>query len=152
MNILDAPESDGLNGLEQLQAMLEAGQQPSICETLGFDLVEVGRGSAVFEGTPGPHVLNPIGSVHGGFAAAMLDSACGTAVHTRLSPTQGYTTLELKTSYHRPMTPETGLVRAEASLISFGRRAAFASAALTDADGRVLATATSTLLVFERSA
>ena len=152
MNILDAPESAGLNGLEQLQAMIEAGQMPSICETLGFALVEVSRGSAVFEGTPGPHVLNPIGSVHGGFAAALLDSACGTAVHTRLSPTQGYTTLELKTSFHRPMSADTGLVRAEANLISFGRRAAFASAALTDAEGRVIATATSTLLVFERSA
>lgn len=151
MNILDAPESAGLTGLEQLQAMIAAGQRPSICETLGFDLIEVARGSAVFEGTPGPHVLNPIGSVHGGFAAALLDSACGTATHTRLSPTQGYTTLELKTSYHRPMSADTGLVRAEANLISFGRRAAFASAALTDADGRVIATATSTLLVFERS-
>ncbi len=152
MNILDAPESAGLTGLEQLQAMLAAGQRPSICETLGFDLVLVERGSAVFEGTPGPHVLNPIGTVHGGFAAALLDSACGTAVHTRLSPTQGYTTLELKTSYHRPISADTGIVRAEGSLISFGRRAAFASAVLTDADGRVYATATSSLLVFERSA
>ena len=152
MNILDAPESAGLNGLEQLQAMIDAGVRPSICETLGFDLIEVGRGSAVFEGTPGAHVLNRVGSVHGGFAAALLDSACGTATHTRLSPTQGYTTLELKTSYHRPMSVDTGLVRAEANLISFGRRAAFASAALTDAAGRVIATATSTLLVFERSA
>lgn len=151
MNIIDAPESAGLTGLEQLQAMLAAGQKPSIGETLGFELVEVSRGSAVFEGRPGPAVLNPIGSVHGGFAAALLDSACATAVHTRLSPTQGYTTLELKTSYHRPMSVDTGLVRAEGSLISFGRRAAFASAALTDADGRVLATATSSLLVFERS-
>ena len=121
-------------------------------ETLGFSLVEVGKGHAVFEGMPGPSVLNIIGSVHGGFAAALLDSACGTAAHTRLSATQGYTTLELKISYHRPMTPETGLVRAEGSLISFGRRAAFASAAVTDAAGRVIATATSTLLVFERSA
>ena len=121
-------------------------------KTLGFELVEVGKGRAVFEGTPGPTVFNLLGGVHGGFAATLLDSACGTAVHTRLSPTQAYTTLELKTSYHRPMTADTGLVRAEGSLISFGRRAAFASAALTDASGRVIATATSTLLVFERSA
>jgi uncharacterized protein (TIGR00369 family) len=131
--------------------MIASGDRPAMGETLDFTLVEVGTGHAMFEGTPGPSMMNPIGTIHGGFAATLLDSACGTAVHTRLSPTQGYTTLELKTSYHRPMTAETGLVRAEANLISFGRRAAFASAALTDAAGRVIATATSTLLVFERS-
>lgn len=152
MNLLDDATSGGLSGLEQLQALIAAGGQPPMGETLGFKLVEVGKGHAVFEGTPGPHLFNVLGTVHGGFAATLLDSACGTAAHTRLSPTQGYTTLELKTSYHRPMSAETGLVRAEASLISFGRRAAFASAALTDAAGRVIATATSTLLVFERSA
>ncbi|MET0932729.1 MAG: PaaI family thioesterase [Mycetocola sp.] len=152
MNLLDDATSGGLSGLEQLQALIASGGQPAMGETLGFELVEVGKGHAVFEGTPGAKVLNLLGTVHGGFAATLLDSACGTAVHTRLSPTQAYTTLELKTSYHRPMTADTGLVRAEANLISFGRRAAFASAALTDAAGRVIATATSTLLVFERSA
>jgi uncharacterized protein (TIGR00369 family) len=151
MNLLDDAMSAGLSSLEQLQALIASGGRPAMGETLDFTLVEVSTGHAVFEGTPGPSVMNPIGTVHGGFAATLLDSACGTAVHTRLSSTQGYTTLELKTSYHRPMTAETGRVRAEANLISFGRRAAFASAALTDADGRVIATATSTLLVFERS-
>jgi uncharacterized protein (TIGR00369 family) len=151
MNLLEDAMSAGLSGLEQLQAMIASGDRPAMGETLDFTLVEVGTGHAMFEGTPGPSMMNPIGTIHGGFAATLLDSACGTAVHTRLSPTQGYTTLELKTSYHRPMTAETGLVRAEANLISFGRRAAFASAALTDAAGRVIATATSTLLVFERS-
>lgn len=151
MNLLDDAMSAGLSGLEQLEAMIASGGRPSMGETLDFTLVEVGKGHAVFEGTPGPSVMNPIGTVHGGFAATLLDSACGTAVHTRLSSTQGYTTLELKTSFHRPMTADTGLVRAEANLISFGRRAAFASAALTDAEGRVIATATSTLLVFERT-
>ena len=140
----------GLDGLSQLRALIASGRRPGISVSLDFVLVEVEPGHAVFEGTPGEHAYNPIGSVHGGYAATLLDSACGTAVHTRISATQGYTTLELKTSYHRPMTAETGRVRAEASLISFGRRAAFASAALTDAAGHVIATATSTLLVFER--
>ncbi|HEV7849206.1 MAG TPA: PaaI family thioesterase [Mycetocola sp.] len=151
MNLLDDATTGELSGLEQLQALIASGVRPAIGEALDFDLVEVGKGHAVFEGRPGPSVMDLVGTVHGGFAATLLDSACGAAVHTRISPTQGYTTLELKTSYHRPMTAETGLVRAEANLISFGRRAAFASAALTDADGRVIATATSTLLVFERS-
>jgi uncharacterized protein (TIGR00369 family) len=104
----------------------------------------------VFEGTPGRHAYNPIGSVHGGYAATLLDSACGCAAHSRLSACQGYTTLELKVSFHRAITSEVGVVRAEATLISFGRRVAFAEARLTDASGRVYATATSTLLIFER--
>ena len=150
MNLLDDASSRGLSGLEQLQALIASGTRPAIGSALDFDLVEVAAGHAVFEGTPGPSVMNLVGTVHGGYAATLLDSACGAAVHTRISSTQGYTTLELKTSYHRPMTAEAGRVRAEASLISFGRRAAFASAALTDAAGRVIATATSTLLVYER--
>ena len=140
----------GLTGLEQLKALIESGRSPGIAESLRFSLVEVEEGRAVFEGVPDNHAFNPIGTVHGGYAATLLDSACGCAVHSRLSPTQAYTTLELKVSYHRPMTADTGLVRAESTLISFGRRAAFAQATLTDAAGRVLASATSTLLVFDR--
>ena len=93
---------------------------------------------------------NPIGTVHGGYAATMLDSACGCAVHSKLTATQGYTTLELKVAYHRPMTIDTGLVRTEAKLLSFGKRVAFAEATVTDADGRLYASATSTLLIFDR--
>lgn len=140
----------GLAGLEQLRALIASGRRPGIADSLDFNLVEADDGRAVFEGTPGPHAYNPIGSVHGGYAATLLDSACGCAAHSRLTATQGYTTLELKVSYHRAMTSEVGLIRAEATLISFGRRAAFAQATLTDASGRVYATATSTLLIFER--
>jgi uncharacterized protein (TIGR00369 family) len=140
----------GLAGLAQLRALISSGRRPGIAESLDFNLVEADEGRAVFEGTPGPHAYNPIGSVHGGYAATLLDSACGCAAHSRLTATQGYTTLELKVSYHRPMTSEVGLMRAEATLVSFGRRAAFAQATLTDAAGRVYATATSTLLIFER--
>jgi uncharacterized protein (TIGR00369 family) len=140
----------GLSGLEQLRALMRAGLMPPIGETLRFALVEIEDGRAVFEGVPGEHAYNPIGSVHGGYAATLLDSACGCAVHAKLSPAQGYTTLELKVAYHKAMTSETGPVRAEGVVLSFGRRAAFAEAKLTDARGRLLASATSTLLVFER--
>jgi uncharacterized protein (TIGR00369 family) len=137
----------GLSGLEQLNALIAAGRNIGIGHTLGFEPVLFEDGLAVFEGTPGLHVYNPIGMVHGGFAAALLDSACGCAVHTKLLPGWSYTTLELKVAYHKAMTTETGRVRAEGRVISMGRRAAFSEAKLTDASGRLLASATSSLLV-----
>ena len=140
----------GVTGLEQLRAMIAAGGRPPIGDTLEFTLTEAGDGWAVFEGTPGRHVYNPIGTVHGGYAATLLDSACGCAVHSKLGVKQGYTTLELKVAYHRPLTDKTGPVRAEGRVVTFGRRAAFAEATIKDAAGRIYATATSTLLVFER--
>jgi uncharacterized protein (TIGR00369 family) len=138
-----------LSGLEVLRAMIAAGRRPPIAETLEFDLVEVDEGRAVFRGTPGPHAYNPIGVVHGGYAATLLDSACGCAAHSSLSAQQGYTTLELKVAFHRALTSETGPVQAEGKLLQFGKRVAFAEARLTDASGRLYASATSTLLVFE---
>jgi uncharacterized protein (TIGR00369 family) len=138
-----------LDGLAQLKAMIAGIGGPPIAETLGFRLVDVEPGFAVFEGEPGRPVYNPIGSVHGGYAATLLDSACGCAAHSRLDPGQGYTTLELKVAYHRALTEMSGRVRAEGRLLSFGRRAAFAEAKLTDAAGRLCASATSTLLIFE---
>jgi uncharacterized protein (TIGR00369 family) len=129
--------------------MIAAGRRPPIAETLEFDLVEVDEGRAVFRGTPGPHAYNPIGVVHGGYAATLLDSACGCAAHSSLSAQQGYTTLELKVAFHRALTSETGPVQAEGKLLQFGKRVAFAEARLTDASGRLYASATSTLLVFE---
>lgn len=140
----------GVTGLEQLRAMIAAGGRPPIGDTLDFSLTEAGDGWAVFEGTPGRHAYNPIGTVHGGYAATLLDSACGCAAHSKLSASQGYTTLELKVAYHKAMTDKTGPIRAEGRVISFGRRAAFTEATIKDATGRVYATATSTLLVFER--
>ena len=139
----------GHDGLAQLRALLEAGNNPPIGRTMDFRLVEIEKGRALFEGTPGPEVLNPIGSVHGGYAATLLDSACGCATHSMLSPTQGYTTLELKVAYHRALSPDSGTVRAEGKILSIGRRTAFAEARLTDATGRLCASATSTLLVFD---
>jgi uncharacterized protein (TIGR00369 family) len=106
-----------------------------------------GEGWAAFAGTPSIRAYNGIGTVHGGYAATLLDSACGCAVHSRLSPDQAYTTLELKVAYHRPITKNTGPIRAEGRVISIGSRAAFAEATVKDAEGRLYATGTSTLLV-----
>jgi uncharacterized protein (TIGR00369 family) len=149
MNLV-ADLAPGLTGLEQLQEMIARGGQAAIGRTLDFALVDAGDGWAVFEGTPGLHAYNPIGTVHGGYAAALLDSACGCATHSRLRPGQGYTTLELKVAYHKAMTDKTGPVRAEGRVLSMGGRTAFAEATLRGADGKLYASATSTLLVFER--
>ena len=135
------------NGLEQMHDLLASGKRPGIAISLDFNMVDVAEGFAAFEGVPGEHAYNPIGSVHGGYAAALLDSACGCAVHSKLAPGDRYTTLELKVAYHKAITSETGKVRAEATVLSFGRRVAFAEARLADSAGRLLASATSTLLV-----
>lgn len=139
-----------VTGIEQLRAMLATNDQPPICRTLGFALIEVEEGRALFEGVPDERSYNPLGTVHGGYAATLLDSACGIATHSMLGDGQSYTTLELKVAFHRAMTSETGVVRAEGKILSFGRRASFAEARLTSASGTLLASATSTLLVITR--
>ena len=139
----------GQSGLEQLQTYLRRGLRAGIGETLRFQLVEIEDGRALFEGQPDLHAYNPIGTIHGGYAATLLDSACGCAVHSKLSAGQTYTTLELKIAYHKAMTAKTGLVRAEGRVASIGRRAAFAEARLTDVHGRLYASATSTLLIMQ---
>ena len=144
-DVADAPD-----GLQQVRDLLARGAQPPIGRTLDFSLVEVERGRAVFEGTPDERHYNPMGGVHGGYAATLLDSACGIAVHSMLKPDQGFTTLELKVSYLRGMNDMTGPVRAEGRVVNIGRRVAFAEADIRDADGRLMATATSTLLVLAK--
>ncbi|MPT48364.1 MAG: PaaI family thioesterase [Sphingobium sp.] len=146
MNVMH--ELANLDGHDQLAALMAANRNPPIGETLEFYLVELERGRVVFEGSPSRKVFNPIGSVHGGYAATLLDSACGCAVHSSLPAGQGYTTLELKVSYHRALGETSGPVRAEGRLMSLGRRVAFAEAKLVDARGKLCASATSTLLVF----
>src|SRR5215212_7189658 len=116
----------GQDGLSQLRALLASGRRPGIAVSLHFDLVEVEAGRAVFAGTPGEYAYNPLGTVHGGYAATLLDSACGCAVHASLTATQAYTTLELKVAYHKAITRDTGPLRAEGRVTSIGRRAAFA--------------------------
>jgi len=139
----------GLSGLEQLKALISAGRRPGIAVSLDFTLTEVSDGFAVFTGTPGQHAYNPIGMVHGGYAATLLDSACGCAVHTKLSPTQSYTTLELKVAYHKTITDSTGALRSEGRVVTIGRRVAFAEARLVDVGGKLYASATSTLLLMD---
>ncbi len=148
MNVIE--ESAGtLDGLGQLRMLMDSDRRAPIADTLGFTLVEAEKGSVVFAGVPGTNALNPIGSIHGGYAATMLDSACGCAAHTMLSATQGYTTLELKVSYHRALKPGGEAVRAKGRVLSIGRRTAFVEAKLVDAAGKLCASATSTLLVFD---
>jgi uncharacterized protein (TIGR00369 family) len=143
-------EVSGRSGLEQLRAFMHTGRRPGIGVSLDFALVEVGEGLAVFEAIPGEHAYNPIGTIHGGYTATLLDSACGCAVHSLLDANQVYTTLELKVSYLKAMTKTTGLVRAEGRVTSLGRRVAFAEAKLVDPSGKLFATATSTLLVINQ--
>ena len=106
-------------------------------------------GVVVFHSVPGFRHYNPIGSVHGGYAATLLDSAMGLAVHTMLPPGTGYTTLEFKVSFIKGMTRDTGPVRSEGRTLNVGRRAATAEARITDTNGRLLAHGTTTCLVFE---
>jgi uncharacterized protein (TIGR00369 family) len=142
-------EPDEPHGLKLLRAWIAGDRQPPIGQTLGFRLVEAARGRAVFEGKPDRSVYNPLGGVHGGYAATLLDSACGVAVASALGEGMGHTTLELKVSYLRGLSDKSGTVRAEGQLISLGRRVGFSEGRLFDGDGRLCATATSTLLVFE---
>jgi uncharacterized protein (TIGR00369 family) len=122
---------------------------PPIMQTIEpFDST-VEPGAIVMHSIPGFRHYNPIGSVHGGYAATLLDSAMGLAVHSTLPPGVGYTTLEFKVSFIRGMTTDTGPVRTEGKTLNVGRRAATAEARITDAKGRLLAHATTTCLVFE---
>jgi len=138
----------GLSGLEMLRRMM-AGDLPSapIAEPLGFRLVEAEPGLVVFEGTPGPHLLNPLGSVHGGYALTLIDSACGCAVHSELDADVGYTTVETKVNFTRAIDPAGGPVRCEGRVLSRGRTIATADAHLRDESGRLLAHGTSTLIL-----
>jgi uncharacterized protein (TIGR00369 family) len=148
---MTATNNESPNGLEQLRLIFSgAAGYEGIAKTLDFRPVELESGRVVFEGTPDERVYNPIGTVHGGYAATLLDSALACAVHSKLSSSQGYTTLELKIAYHRALTKDSFTVRAEGKVVSMGRRAAFAEGRLTDSEGRLCASATSTLLVFDR--
>ena len=121
---------------------------PPMSELLGFHLVEIEKGRAVFEGLPEYRHYNPIGTVHGGFAATLLDSAMGCAVFSTMAKGEGWTTLELKMNLVRPLTKDTGLVRAEGRLLHRGRTVATSEADLKDSAGKLYAHATTTCMVF----
>jgi uncharacterized protein (TIGR00369 family) len=139
-----------MSGLELLQKMI-AGELPGppIMQTLDFTLTEVETGRALFEGNPAFKHYNPLGTVHGGYAATLLDSCMGCAVHTTLPKGVTYTTLEFKVSLMRAITAETGVVRAEGKVLNTGRRTATAEGRLTDGKGRLLAHASTTCLIFD---
>jgi len=139
-----------MSGLDFVHAMF-AGKlpPPPIMRTIEPFDQSADPGVVVFHSTPGFRHYNPIGSVHGGYAATLLDSAMGLAVHTMLPAGTGYTTLEFKISFIKGMTEDTGPVRTEGRTLSVGRRAATAEARITDAKGRLLAHATTTCLIFE---
>ena len=137
-------------GVDFVRAIFEGRlPAPPIMQTIEpFDSTAE-PGVVVFHSIPGFRHYNPIGSVHGGYAATLLDSAMGLAVHTALPAGTGYTTLEFKISFIRGMTEDTGVVRTEGRTMNVGRRAATAEARITDSKGRLLAHATTTCLVFE---
>ena len=147
--LADPREVAGMSGREMLQAMIEGRLPvPPISQTLKFELVEVGDGFAVFEGEPGAHLLNPLGTVHGGWALTLIDSAAACACHSLLPAGSSYTTIETKCNFSRPFKPDTGRVRAEGRVVSQGRQIMSAQAQLLAQDGRVLAHGTSTIMVF----
>jgi len=141
-------QSKKLNGLQYLQA-LQTGDVPAapIASLLGMWIVEVSEGRIVFAAEPGEYEYNPIGTVHGGIAATLLDSAMGCAIHSTLPAGTAYTTLELKVNYLRSMTSNTGVVYCEGKIIHVGGRVATAEGRLTDAAGKLLAHGTTTCIV-----
>jgi uncharacterized protein (TIGR00369 family) len=139
-----------LNGLQQMQAMLR-GELPyaAIAKTLDFTIIDVSEGRALFQGTPGPAHLNPMGTIHGGWYATLLDSALGCAVHTMMLPGRGYTTAELGVNLVKAIGPKVQRIRAEGKVIHCGRQLATAEARLFGPDGTLYAHATTTCLVFD---
>ncbi|HYE66447.1 MAG TPA: PaaI family thioesterase [Pyrinomonadaceae bacterium] len=138
-----------LSGLEYLQKII-AGElpRPPIGVLMNFSLVELSEGRAAFAVEPAEYHYNPIGVVHGGLAATLLDSAMGCAIHSKLPAGVGYTTLEVKVNFVRPMTAETGRVRCEAEVIHLGGRTATAEGRILDQDGKLYAHGTTTCLIF----
>ncbi len=138
----------GMSGRELLQAMIDRKiPAPPIAQTLNFWIVEVGDGYALFEGETKADFLNPLGTVHGGWALTLIDTVTGVAGHTLLPAGVGYTTVETKANFTRPIKPDTGRVRAEGRVVSRGRQIMSAEGRVLDSAGRVLAHGTSTLMV-----
>jgi uncharacterized protein (TIGR00369 family) len=140
----------GMDGAAQFAAMLE-GRLPHahIARTLDFMLIEARQGFAVFQGAPGIAHLNPLGTVHGGWFATLLDSALGCCIHASLPAGKSYTTLELKVNMIRALTPKVQRVRAEGRVIHLGGQTATADARLVGPDGKLYAHASTTCLVFD---
>ena len=147
---VSAEQRKQMSGLEFVQGLAN-GTLPlnTIARTLGYDIVEATTGRVVITADPDDTLLNPAGTVHGGFSATLLDSCMGLALQTTLEKGLASTTLEFKISLVRPITPETGPIRAEGVVLQRGRRVGTAEGRITDANGRLLAHGTTTCLVFE---
>jgi uncharacterized protein (TIGR00369 family) len=146
---VSAERQKAMSGLAFVQGLAD-GSLPlnTIAETLGYDIAEAASGRVVVTAVPTGALLNPAGTVHGGFAATLLDSAMGLAVQSTLEQGVSQTTLEFKISLLRPITPDTGPIQAEGVVLSRGRRVGTAEGRLTDRDGKLLAHGTTTCLIF----
>ena len=146
--VVPREELAGIDGLEFLHLMI-AGRLPAppMSETLGFRLVEAEPEHVVFEGRPTPSLLNPLGSVHGGWALTLIDSATGCALQTVLDAGVGYSTIETKVNFVRPVVPDGEIVRCVGQLLSRGRQIATAEARLENSHGKLLAHGSSTLMI-----
>ena len=147
---VSAERKKEMSGLEFVQGLAD-GTLPlnTIAQTLRYDVTEAASGRVVVTAEPGDIHLNPAGTVHGGFAATLLDSCMGLAVQSMLDKGMGSTTLEFKISLVRPITPDTGEIRAEGVVLTSGRRVGTAEGRITDRNGRLLAHGTTTCLIFE---
>jgi len=146
-----ADRQNEMTGLEFVKGLAD-GTLPlnTIAQTVGYDITEAESGRVVITAEPDDTLLNPAGTIHGGFSATLLDSCMGLAILSTLDKGIGQTTLEFKISLARPITTETGLIRAEGVVLSRGRRVGTAEGRITDTQGRLLAHGTTTCLVFER--
>ncbi len=146
--MITAAAARRLPGLEFLRAIMDGTlPPPPIASLHGFRPVEIEAGRVVFEGTPDESVYNPIGVVHGGLVCTLADTVAACAVHTTLPAGVGYTSIDLNVSYTRPVTRDSGSLRAVGTVVKPGRRVAFSRAEIFDAAGKVVATATSSCLV-----
>jgi len=148
--VVSHEQRHAMSGLEFVQGLV-SGKLPlnNMAETLGYDIVEATSGRVAITAIPTSRHLNPAGGVHGGLTATLLDSCMGLAVHSTLDKGFDQTTLEFKISLVRPITPETGLIKAEGVVLNCGRRIGTAEGRITDQQGRLLAHGTTTCLVFE---
>ncbi len=148
--MISAGKATSLGGLDFLRAMRDGTfPPPPIALLMGFSLVEVDYGLAVFECTPDESAYNPIGLVHGGLVCTLADSAAGCAVQSTLEAGVAYTSIDINVTYLRPVTKDTGLIRATARTTKPGRRVAYATVEVTDTGGKLLAQATSSCLVMD---
>jgi uncharacterized protein (TIGR00369 family) len=147
---VSAEQQKAMTGLEFVQGLAD-GTLPlnTIAETLGYEITEAAHGRVVIACEPNDRHLNPAGTVHGGLSATLLDSAMGLAIRSTLDKGIGSTTLEFKFSLVRPITPDTGPIRAEGVVLTCGRRVGTAEGRITDRQGRLLVHATTTCLIFD---